>query len=197
VGLAKLFAPTLHVVYSPEFLTERTAELDMQQSSRLIFGDYLPDRQELQDEVDHKAYNMALVQTLFGGRFPQVPQYWTKMETASLVKYCSNVFFANKISIFNEFAQVAEAYGVDPMELIGMVLLDQRIGRSHFQVPGHDGKKGYGGSCFPKDVNGYIHIAGDKGVHPKMAIAGWYKNLEVRPEKDWEQLKGRAVSEKE
>jgi UDP-glucose 6-dehydrogenase len=166
----------------------------MQQSSRLIFGDYLPDRQELQDEVDHKAYNMALVQTLFGGRFPQVPQYWTSIEQASLVKYFSNIFFAAKISIFNEFALVAESFGLNANEVAGMVLLDQRIGRSHWLVPGTDGKKGFSGSCFPKDINGYMHIAEDQGIQPLMAQASWVTNLKVRPERDWERLAGRAVS---
>lgn len=194
VGMAKLFTPTLHVIYSPEFLTERTAELDMQQTNRLFFGDYMADRPELKHESDHKAYNMALVQTLFGGRFPQVPQAWVSMEEASLIKYVTNAFFATKISFMNEVAQIAEAYGVEPMSLIGNVLLDQRIGRSHFQVPGHDGRPGFGGHCFPKDVNGYMHIAEDVGVQPLMVQASWVKNLEVRPERDWEQDKGRAVS---
>ncbi len=75
------------------------------------------------------------------------------------------------------------------------MMLDQRIGRSHFKVPGHDGKLGFGGHCFPKDLNGYLHIARDCGVNPLVGQAAWEKNLEVRPERDWEKDKGRAVSD--
>ena len=194
IELSERFRPTLHIIYSPEFLTERTANLDFQQANRLIFGDYRPERPPIGDEVDYKAYNMALIQVLFKGRFPAVEPIWTTIEEASLIKYCTNVFFANKISLFNEFALIAEQYGVDPMSLIGHVLLDQRIGRSHFQVPGHDGKRGFGGHCFPKDINGYMHIAEDVKVQPLMAQATWVTNTKVRPERDWEADKGRAVS---
>ena len=77
------------------------------------------------------------------------------------------------------------------------ILEDGRIGRSHWQVPGHDGKLGFGGSCFPKDLNGFMHFAKSIGVDPTVSEAVWKKNLEVRPEKDWEELKGRAVSEED
>jgi len=80
-------------------------------------------------------------------------------------------------------------------KLINEVLNDGRIGRSHHLVPGTDGKKGFSGSCFPKDLNGFIRFAKKLGVKPTIAEAVWKKNLEVRPEKDWENLKGRAVSE--
>jgi UDPglucose 6-dehydrogenase len=97
----------------------------------------------------------------------------------------------------NEFAQVAEAFDLEPNEVIGKVMLDQRIGRSHWMVPGHDGKRGFGGHCFPKDINGYLHIARELGVDPLIGQAAWDKNLEVRPEQDWKEDKGRAVSNDE
>ena len=193
--LAKDFRPSIHLIYSPEFLTERTARLDMQQSSRFIFGDYVSDMTATTDLVDAYDRNVTQINTLFSNRFPLVPTIWTTMRQASMVKYCTNVFFATKISLMNEFAQIATALGIDPNEMIEMVLLDQRIGRSHWQVPGHDGRYGFGGSCFPKDINGYMKFAQELKVAPFMAIAAWAKNLEVRPEKDWEKLVGRAVSE--
>ena len=195
--LAKDFRPSIHLIYSPEFLTERTAMLDFQQQSRLIFGGYIPDIVATTDLVEAYDTNITQINTLFSHRFPLVPTIWTTMRQASLVKYFSNVFFATKISVFNEFAQISEALELDPDEVAGMVLLDQRIGRSHWQVPGHDGRRGFGGSCFPKDVNGYITIARELGVSPFMARAAWETNLKVRPEKDWEKLVGRAVSEEE
>lgn len=184
------------LIFSPEFLTERSAEYDFNQSNRLIFG-------VLQGELEGLSNDTAfskpfeLVNTLFDSRFPQVTQHWCRFEEASLVKYFTNVFFATKIALFNEFAQVAEAYDLDANEVIGKFMLDQRVGRSHFLVPGTDGKRGFGGHCFPKDINGFLHIAADVGVAPIVAAAAWIKNLEVRPEEDWKADVGRAVSEEE
>jgi UDPglucose 6-dehydrogenase len=72
---------------------------------------------------------------------------------------------------------------------------DSRIGDSHLHVPGPDGKLGYGGTCFPKDVNALLKFAKDNDVDLNTILGGWITNLQVRPEKDWEQDKGRAVSE--
>ena len=74
-----------------------------------------------------------------------------------------------------------------------MATLDKRLGSSHWSVPGLDQHLGFGGSCFPKDINALIAVAKELQVNPMMLQAAWEKNLEVRPEKDWENLKGRAV----
>jgi len=182
------YSDRLFITFSPEFLKERCARLDFQQTNRLIFGSSGGDQ----------PYGSITIKELFAARFPQVPVYWTSFEEASLIKYFTNVFFATKISLMNEFAQIAESYGLRNFDsVMGKVLLDQRIGRSHWQVPGHDGGRGFSGSCFPKDINGYLHIARQQGVDPKMGQAAWDKNLEVRPERDWEQLTGRAVSKED
>ena len=60
-------------------------------------------------------------------------------------------------------------------------------------VPGPDGKFGFGGSCFPKDIQAMIHFANSLGVEPSVLNGAWDKNLDVRPEEDWKKLKGRAV----
>jgi UDPglucose 6-dehydrogenase len=187
------FSDEMVIIYSPEFLTERTSEYDFNQSNRWIFGSIQPTLG--QGEGESINYAISLVKRLFKDRFPMVPQYWTTFGAASLVKYFTNVFFSVKVSMMNEFAQVCEAFDLNPEAVIGLLMLDQRIGRSHFKVPGHDGKRGFGGHCFPKDLNGYIHIAEEMGVPATMGKAAWQKNLEVRPEKDWENDKGRAVTQ--
>lgn len=188
------YADDMFLIFSPEFLTERTAEYDFNQSNRFIFG--VLDGELQYVTSDYPAGKAAKkVQDIFKFRFPNVTQFWCRFEEASLIKYFTNVFFSVKISLLNEFAQVAEAYGLNANEIISKVLLDQRIGRSHFLVPGTDGRKGFGGHCFPKDVNGYLHIAKELGVDPCVTEAAWQKNLEVRPEEDWKEDKGRAVSE--
>ena len=62
-------------------------------------------------------------------------------------------------------------------------------------VPGPDGKLGYGGTCFPKDVNALIKFAQQKDITMNTIKGGWETNITVRPEKEWEKNKGRAVSE--
>ena len=72
-------------------------------------------------------------------------------------------------------------------------LRDGRVGHSHMNVPGPDGKSGFGGSCFPKDIQAMITHGASLGIDMKVLKGAWEKNLEVRPERDWEKLKGRAV----
>ena len=109
-----------------------------------------------------------------------------------MVKYATNVFFATKISFFNELYKIAEKVGANPTDVIEEVIQDGRIGRSHFMVPGHDGDFGYGGHCFPKDVRAYSFFAYPNTV---MSSATEFVNDTVRKNKDWEKMPGRAVSE--
>ena len=81
--------------------------------------------------------------------------------------------------------------------MLEYALYDNRIGKTHLSVPGPDGSLGFGGSCFPKDINAMIYFCNSIGIEPLVLQSVWNKNLEVRPEKDWEQLKGRAVNYKE
>ena len=62
-------------------------------------------------------------------------------------------------------------------------------------MPGPDGKPGFGGSCFPKDINAFITFADSVGLDLSVLKGAWATNLTVRPEKDWENLKGRAISD--
>jgi UDPglucose 6-dehydrogenase len=178
----------LTIMFNPEFLTERTANLDFIQQSRIILGVECFPGAEIYPQVD-------IVTELFEARFPGVRIAFMDWDSASLVKYFTNVFFSVKVSLFNEFEQIAGNLGLVPNGISEELLNDGRIGRSHWQVPGHDGKRGFGGSCFPKDINGYITLAKKMGVDPLIGEAAWAKNIEVRPERDWESLKGRAVSD--
>jgi len=83
--------------------------------------------------------------------------------------------------------------GVDYDKVLKYALHDERLGKSHWAVPGHDNKFGFGGSCFPKDINALIYFAKKEGVNPEVLKSVWETNLKVRPEKDWEKLLGRAV----
>ena len=109
----------------------------------------------------------------------------------------NNNFFAAKVSIMNEYYRLGEIIGVDWETAMHGFASDQRIGDSHLHVPGPDGKFGFGGTCFPKDINALIVFARNKGTIMNTLEAAWKTNLEVRPEEEWKDLKGRAVSDNE
>ena len=117
----------------------------------------------------------------------------TNYETAEMIKYMSNCFFATKVSFMNEMYQIAEKSNVNWDDAVAGFVADGRIGHSHLGVPGHDDKFGFGGSCFPKDIQAMINFGDENGVDVKVLRATWEKNLEVRPEQDWKELRGRAV----
>lgn len=169
-----------NIVFSPEFLTERTAKLDMLTQARIILGgpEHLTER----------------VKDLFAERFKNRHFILTDWTTAEYVKYMNNTFFATKVSIMNEFYRLSKKLDVNWEDALYGFASDGRIGDSHLHVPGPDGRLGYGGTCFPKDVNALTTFARQHGVTMHSIEGGWKTNLEVRPEKDWEKLKGRAVS---
>ena len=171
----------LKIVFSPEFLTERTAKLDILTQTRIILGG----DKDLTSKV-RKIYNI---------RFKNKTIIETDSLTAEYIKYMNNTFFASKVSIMNEFYRLAKHLGVDWETALYGFVSDQRIGDSHLNVPGPDGKLGFGGTCFPKDINAFISFAKKNNVNMNVLEAAWKTNLEVRPEKDWENLKGRAVSD--
>ncbi len=172
--------PNLRIVFNPEFLTERAARLDFINASRVILGGQ-------PEDVD-------AVETLYRKRFPHVKIIKTDPASAQFIKYMANCFFAVKVSFMNEMKQAADRLGCDWDDVMNGFVSDGRIGNSHLDVPGHDGSLGYGGKCFPKDINAFIGLFEELGIEPNLLRASWKKNLEVRKERDWADIKG-AVSE--
>ena len=174
--------PNYKIIFSPEFLTERTAKLDMLTQSRIILGGEL--------SLTEKA------KTLFNQRFKIKNIIQTDSKTAELTKYMNNTFFATKVSIMNEFKLLSDKIGANWDDALKGFVSDGRIGDSHLNVPGHDGKLGYGGTCFPKDVNALLSFSKIHNIELNSIAGGWATNLKVRPEKDWEKNEGRSVSYK-
>ena len=169
----------LKIVFSPEFLTERTAKLDMLTQARIVLGGG-------KDEVNKVAM-------LFEERFKNKHIIKTDSTTAEYIKYMNNTFFATKVSILNEFRLLAKKLDINWEDALYGFASDGRVGDSHLHVPGPDGKLGFGGSCFPKDIQAIINFGETLGVNMNTVRSVWETNLEVRPERDWENLKGRAV----
>lgn len=171
----------IDVIFSPEFLTEANSFGDFKNQSRIILGGFRP--------------ATTVVKMMFRKAFPQIPIVKTSAEIAETVKYFTNCFLASKVIFANEMYQICKSLSIDYDKVTEYALHDNRIGKSHLQVPGPDGDFGFGGHCFPKDLKSIIYEALKNGVEPTFLKEVNSKNNELRSDRDWERMKGRAVSE--
>ncbi len=148
------------VVSCPEFLREGTAITDFMNQHRTVIGSF--DR-----EAANKVAQLHLPL--------RAPIVITDLRTAEMIKYASNAFLATKISFINELADLCEVVGADVKEVAAGMGYDARIGR-HFL----DAGLGWGGSCFPKDVEALAYMSKEKGLEPRILNAVMDVNYERR-----------------
>ena len=120
----------------------------------------------------------------------------TNYEIAEMTKNLINSFLATKVSFANEMKLLCNQLGINYSDMIEIAKNDERIGLSHWDVPGNDGKLGFGGSCFPKDIQSLVNFAESVEIDAKVLKAAIETNHKVRPQKDWEKLINRAVVKK-
>lgn len=142
------------VVSNPEFLKEGAAIADFSKPDRIIVG----------AESEEAAEHMKRLYAPFNRNHDKVMVM--DVRSAELTKYAANAMLAAKISVMNEFANIAERLGADIEHVRTGIGSDPRIGY-HFIYPGC----GYGGSCFPKDVKALIHTARQHGWQPRILEA--------------------------
>lgn len=171
------------VIFNPEFLREASPIKDFKNQNRIILGG---DKESMRE-----------VARIYRTAYPNVPIIGLENRAAEMVKYVTNCFLAMKVSFANEIYKISEKLDIDYEAMIRAAMYDERLGTSHWQVPGPDGSFGYGGHCFPKDLNALRYTAKMVGADSTMLEATWDKNMKVRTEehRDWEQMKGRAVVE--
>ena len=171
----------LDIVFNPEFLTEANAVEDFNNQNRIILGGPRPATTELR--------------RLYSKVFPKAHIIKTDSTHAEMVKYLTNSFLATKVSFANEINEICEYLNIDYDKVIEYAKHDDRLGYSHWNVPGPDGDVGYGGHCFPKDVKALTHVAMEleSDIKPIMLQATDAKNNLIRKNKDWLDQKGRAV----
>lgn len=142
-----------NLVYSPELLRANHAIQDYLNPELTIFG----------------GNEFNCVQALNILRLSKVTINYenvimTDIVTASVFKYAANSFLAMKVVFANQLNNYCKTVGGDWNLLKSMLQCDTRLGKTHWEVPGHDGKYGYGGACFPKDVSALITSAEVNGV---------------------------------
>lgn len=175
------FYQNISVIFNPEFLTEKNFIEDFKNQSKIIIGS------------ENQTSSQAL-KDIYLRVFNDIPIIIIDSKSAEMIKYIVNTFLATKVTFANEIKILCDEAGIDFREIIKIAMLDKRLGESHWQVPGPDGKSGFGGSCFPKDLKGIIFFAETLGIKMDLLCAVWENNLKFRPDKDWEKLKGRAIS---
>jgi UDPglucose 6-dehydrogenase len=174
--------PHLTLCFNPEFLTEKNYINDFMSQDNITLG-YTGE--------SHK--DILPVYDLYNERFKNAEVMIVTAKEAEMIKYVANTFLSTKVAYLNEIYQICQRVGINYDRIANVLVKDSRLGNTHWKVPGHDGHFGFGGTCFPKDINALIQFGKQNGQPTPLLDAVWNKNLEVRPEKDWELDKGRAV----
>ncbi len=151
------------VVNNPEFLKEGSAVADFQKPDRVIIGAADPEAAAVIAEL-HEPFIRN-----------QRPVYTMARSAAEMTKYAANACLAARISFINQIANICDALGIDVNEVRRGIGSDSRIG-FQFLYPG----AGYGGSCFPKDTQGLIHVARRAGAQADLLESVHQVNLRQR-----------------
>ena len=163
------------VIFNPEFLTEENFLDDFKNQNRIILGG------------SRKGTNK--LRQIYSKVFPKATIVKTGDKHAEMVKYFTNCFLATKVSFANEMYSICEQIGIDYDKVVEYATYDERLGKSHWAVPGPDGDFGFGGHCFPKDLSAIINEFKTYGLLEAVEQV----NDQVRNDRDWEKMKGRAV----
>ena len=139
------------LVYNPEFLTEKNAQEQFVNPPFHILGG------SRTDEVLGLYEDFSLCNPC--------PAHHMSAKEASFVKYGINTFLATKVTFFNQLADACDIDGDVNFNIISRAIgADPRIGTGHTKVPGYDGKRGYGGACFPKDTSAWVSYSPESTV---------------------------------
>jgi UDPglucose 6-dehydrogenase len=165
----------LHMHFSPEFLTEADPIGTLESSDRVVIGG-----------INH---NQHLVEVLkdINTQHQKFTLLCSNSE-AELIKLMSNTFLATKVAFCNAFYDICKKFGATYENVRLGFVTDKRIGSSHSHVPGTDRKRGYSGSCFPKDFGNIASMAADINVDTtltEMLYAIQKYNSAIREDHDW------------
>ena len=138
-------------------------------------------------------FSTGTLKSIFSKVFPSAHIIKTGSKHAEMIKYFTNCFLATKVSFANEIYDICQKLELDYDKVVEYSLGDKRIGNSHLNVPGPDGDFGFGGHCFPKDLSAIIKLSEDLGSINNLLKSVKKTNDLVRINRDWEQMKGRAV----
>jgi UDPglucose 6-dehydrogenase len=152
------------VTSNPEFLREGTAVVDFLHADRIVIGTATEEAAKVLRKIYEPLTSGAYYEkrdAIPGPRSKSDPSpiLHTSTKAAEIIKHASNAFLATKISFINVVANICDAAGADVEEVARGIGMDSRIGAKFLRAG-----IGYGGSCFPKDVAAFRHVAEQVGV---------------------------------
>jgi nucleotide sugar dehydrogenase len=184
----------LKCYFMPEFLTEKNFIDDFINNKDWIFG-LLNTNNDIDYKFKHKITELINIAYDNGCIKYNTLHFLTNKE-AEMVKMFRNCFLSTKVSFCNEMYEFCQKKYINYENVRKIAANDERINHSHTSVPGHDGKRGFGGTCFPKDTSSLKHEMLKSGLTPYILTAIIERNEFIdRPEKDWKNNLGRSFTD--
>lgn len=183
------FCDHFKVNHMPEFLTEANWRYDFVNTSEWIVG--------VADNGCEESFK-GMIQTLLGmcvtsENIKSDKVTFVNTNTSEYVKYARNCFLAVKLSLCNEFYDFCQTKSIDYDESIKLIGMDPRIGTRYTKVPGPDGKKGWSGTCIPKDTASFVYQQKSLGLRPLVLESAIERNNKIdRVERDWMDIKNKG-----
>jgi UDP-glucose 6-dehydrogenase len=137
----------------PEFLTEANWKKDFITCTNWVFGLLEGENKEEINETFKINIQKLFTLAKENGCIECDEIRFSSCSEAEFLKLAKNCFLAFKVGIFNELYDLCNAYNVDYENVKKLISKDTRIGTTHMNVPGYNEKRGFGGTCFPKDTN--------------------------------------------
>jgi UDPglucose 6-dehydrogenase len=180
----------LNCYFMPEFLTEKNFEYDFINNKDWVFGLLKNNNVENFKKDIRELFDIGFSH----GKIKYNTIHFVSNSEAEMIKMFKNCFLATKVSFCNEMNSYCEKNGICYENVRKIAANDDRILHNHTRVPGHDGHRGYGGTCFPKDTNSMVHEMNrtDTSCHILKSVVERNETID-RPNKDWFLNTGRAV----
>ncbi len=179
------FAAKHGCYFMPEFLTEANWENDFRGTKEWVVG--IPAAAAASTNDEFKIRIQKLIKRSHkNGAIDSPAVIFCDTNEAEMLKLMKNCFLSAKVGLMNEFYDFCGATHTDYNNVTMLAKRDARMGTSHFQVPGADGRRGFGGTCFPKDTHSLYCQMNAHGITPHIYPAILARNDTVdRPEREW------------
>jgi len=179
------YCDSKNVFFMPEFLTEKNWKEDFINNKKWIFG-INENCSEEKKNLYKKNINFLINSAHKNKCINYNEIIFCSNKEAELLKLIKNTFLSTKVSYFNEIYDLTQKLNIDYNNVIELVKTDERIGNSHMLCPGYDNKRGYGGTCFPKDTNSMYCQLIQNDINTQLFEANLYRNEIIdRPDREW------------
>ena len=158
----------LKLIHAPEFLTAANANDDYVNPVNIVIGG------------KHSLWEEAARYIVPYTNFSPKNVAYCSIAEAAMFKYVANTMLAMKVVMNNEYAAMCERFNINWENVVEIAEGDERLGYTHWRVPGPDGKRGFGGACFPKDTAALLNMADELDIEMSMLSTAIRTNDRLR-----------------